>query len=40
MNKTINPTFQVVFGLLILSTALILIWDIIYNRFGEHEDGL
>ena len=29
---------QVVFGLLLLSIAVVLIWDIKYNPFGEDED--
>ena len=34
----IYPPPKVVFGLLILSTAVVLIWDIRYNAFGEDED--
>ncbi len=36
----IYPSPQVVFGLLILSTAIVIIWDIRYNPFGEDEEGL
>jgi len=34
------PPPQVIFGLLILSIAVVLIWDIRYNHFGEDEDGI
>tara|TARA_Y100000739_G_C20207341_1_gene283896 strand:- start:404 stop:517 length:114 start_codon:yes stop_codon:yes gene_type:complete len=36
----IYPTPQVVFGLLILSTAVVIIWDIRYNPFGGDEEEL
>ena len=36
----IFPTPQVVFSLLLLSTAVVLIWDIRYNPFGEDEDKI
>ena len=36
----IFPPSQVVFGLLLLSIAVVLIWDIRYNPFGEDEDGI
>ena len=36
----IYPPPQVIFALLILSTAVVLIWDIRYNPFGEDEDGI
>ena len=36
----IFPPSQVVFGLLLLSIAAVLIWDIRYNPFGEDEDGI
>ena len=36
----IFPPSQVVFGLLLLSIALILICDIRYNPFGEDEDRI
>ena len=35
----ILPPSQVVFGLLLLSIAVVLIWDIRYNPFGEDEEG-
>ena len=38
--KMIYPRPQIVFGLLILSTAVVLIYAIRYNPFGEDEDGL
>ena len=31
---------QVIFGLLRLSIAVVLIWDIRYNPSGEDEDGI
>jgi len=34
------PPPQVIFGLLILSIEVVLIWDIRYNHFGEDEDGI
>ena len=34
------PPPQVIFGLLLLSIAVVLIWDIKYNPFGEDEDGI
>ena len=34
------PPPQVVFGLLLLSTAVVLIWDIRYNPFGEDEEEI
>jgi len=34
------PPPQVIFGLLLLSMAVVLIWDIRYNPFGEDEDGI
>ena len=36
----IYPPPQVIFALLILSTALVLVWDIKYNPFGEDQDGI
>jgi len=33
------PPPQVIFGLLLLSIAVVLIWDIRYNPFGEDEEG-
>ena len=36
----IFPPSQVVFGLLLLSIAVVLVWDIRYNPFGEDEDGI
>ena len=36
-NKMIFPPAQVVFDLLLLSTAVVLIWDIRNNPFGEEE---
>ena len=36
----IYPPPQVIFALLILSTAVVLIWDIRYNPFGEDQDGI
>ena len=38
--KMIFPPAQVVFGLLLLSIALVFIWDIRYSPFGEDEDGI
>ena len=38
--KMLFPPTQVVFGLLLLSIAVVLIWDIRYNPFGEDEDGI
>ena len=38
--KMIFPPPQVVFGLLLLSIAVVLIWDIRYSPFGEDEDGI
>ena len=35
----IYPPPQVVFTLLIPSTAVVLIWDIKYNHFGEDQTG-
>jgi len=34
------PPPQVIFGLLLLSIAVVLIWDIRYDPFGEDEDGI
>ncbi len=34
------PPPQVIFGLLLLSIAVVLIWDIRYNHLGEDEDGI
>ena len=34
------PPHQVIFGLLLLSLAVVLILDIRYNPFGEDEDGI
>jgi len=34
------PPPQVIFGLLLLSIAVVLIWDIRYNPFGKDEDGI
>ena len=34
------PPPQVIFGLLLLSIAVVLIGDIRYNPFGEDEDGI
>tara|TARA_B100000963_G_scaffold247674_1_gene216831 strand:- start:134 stop:451 length:318 start_codon:yes stop_codon:yes gene_type:complete len=39
-NKMIFPPAQLVFGLLLLSIAVVLIWDIRYSPFGEDEDGI
>ena len=36
----IFPPPQVVFALLILSIAVVLIYDIRYNPFGDDEDGI
>ena len=36
----IFPPPQVIFGLLFLSTAVVLIWDVRYNPFGEGEDDI
>ena len=36
----IYPPPQVIFALLILSTAVVLIWDIRYNPFGEDQDRI
>ena len=36
----IYPPEQVVFGLLLLSIAFVLTWDIRYSLFGEDEDGI
>jgi len=36
----IFPPAHVVFDLLLLSIALVLIWDIRYSPFGEDEDGI
>ena len=36
----IYPPPQVVVALLSLSTAVVLIWDIKYNPFGEDQDGI
>ena len=36
----ILPSSQVVFSLLLLSMAVVLIWDIRYNPFGEDEEGI
>ncbi|KGF91839.1 hypothetical protein EU92_0137 [Prochlorococcus marinus str. MIT 9107] len=36
----ILPPTQVVFGLLLFSIAVVLIWDIRYNPFGEKEDEI
>ena len=36
----ILPPPQVIFGLLLLSIAAVIIWDIRYNPFGEDEDGI
>ena len=40
IDKMIYPPPQVIFALLILSTAVVLIWDIRYNPFGEDQDGI
>jgi len=34
------PPPQVIFGLLLLSIAVVLNWDIRYNPFGKDEDGI
>jgi len=34
------PPPQVIFALLLLSIAVVLIWEIRYNPFGEDEDGI
>ena len=34
------PPPQDIYGLLLLSIAAVLIWDIRYNPFGEDEDGI
>jgi len=31
---------QIVFGLLLVSIAVVLIWDIRYSPFGEDDDGI
>tara|TARA_B100001115_G_scaffold64171_1_gene47484 strand:+ start:482 stop:595 length:114 start_codon:yes stop_codon:yes gene_type:complete len=36
----IFPPAQVVFGLLLLSKAVVIIWDIRYIPFGRDEDGI
>ena len=36
----IFPPAQVVFALLLLSIAVVLIWDIRYSPFGKDEDGI
>ncbi len=36
----IFPPTQVFFGLLLLSIAVVLIWDIRYSSFGEHEEEI
>jgi len=36
----IFPPAKVVFGLLLLSIAVVLFWDIRYNPFCEDEDGI
>ena len=36
----IFPSAQIVFGLLPLSIAVVLIWDIRYSPYGEDEDGI
>jgi len=36
----ILPPPQVIFGLLLLSIAAVLLWDIRYYPFGEDEDGI
>jgi len=36
----IFPPPQVVFGLLLLSTAVVLIFDIRYSPFGDDDDGI
>jgi len=36
----IFPPAQVVFGFLLLSKAVVLIWDIRYSLFGKDEDGI
>jgi len=36
----ILPPPKVIFGLLLLSIAAALFWDIRYNPFGEDEDGI
>tara|TARA_Y100000589_G_scaffold215902_1_gene203721 strand:- start:137 stop:250 length:114 start_codon:yes stop_codon:yes gene_type:complete len=36
----IFPPAQVVLGLLLLSIAVVLIWDIRYSPFGEDDDGI
>ena len=38
--QMIYPPPQVIFGLLLLSVAVVLIWDIRYNPFGEDEDSM
>ena len=39
-NKMIFPTAQLVFGLLLLSIAEVIIWEIRYSLFGEDEHGI
>jgi len=34
------PPPQVIFSLLLLSVAVVLIWDTRYNPFGEDEEGI
>ena len=36
----VYPTPQIIFALLILSTAVVLIWDLKYNPFYEDQDGI
>jgi len=36
----IFPPAQVVFGLLLLSITVVIIWDIRYIPFGRDEDGI
>ena len=38
--ELIFPPPQVIFGLLLLSTAIVLIFDIRYNPFGNNENEL
>ena len=40
ISQMLFPPPQVIFGLLLLSLAVVLIWDIRYNPLGEDEDGI
>ena len=36
----ILPSPQIIFSLLLISIAVVSIWDIKYSPFGEDEDGI